>query len=420
MKTRFVVSSGVAAVLLISLFERTGAADWPEFRGPDGQGHATTDSLPLTWSVTENVTWKTPIPGSGWSSPILYRGQLYLTTAVPDSDQEDADYSLRVLALDAGSGQVAWDVEVFGQPGPQAPKIHRKNSHASPTPLARGNQLFVHFGHQGTACLDLTGKILWRQTSLNYQPVHGNGGSPILVDNKLIFSTDGAERTKVIALDTETGNVVWEFDRQSTAVKKFSFSTPLAIEVNGAKQIVSPGSDVVSGLDAETGRELWRVRYDGYSVIPRPVFGQGLVFVCTGYNRPSLLAIDPTGQGDVTDTHVRWQSDKSVPHTPSLLLVDELLYMVSDRGVVSCLEARTGEVQWQERADGNYSASPLYAAGRIYLQSEEGVTTVLAAGPRFQQLARNELNEPTLASHAADRSTLFLRTASQLYRIDQR
>ncbi|MCO6454140.1 MAG: PQQ-binding-like beta-propeller repeat protein [Pirellulaceae bacterium] len=420
MNARFIALCCVTAVLLITLSERTGAADWPEFRGPDGQGHASTDNLPLKWSGTENVTWKTPVPGSGWSSPILYRGRLYLTTAVPDSDQEDSGYSLRVLALEADSGQVAWDVEMFRQPGEQAPKIHRKNSHASPTPLARGDQLFIHFGHQGTACLDLTGKILWRQTSLGYQPVHGNGGSPILVDNKLIFSTDGAERTKVIALETETGNVVWEFDRQSTAVKKFSFSTPLAIEVDGAKQIVSPGSDVVSGLDAETGRELWRVRYDGYSVIPRPVYGQGLVFVCTGYNRPSLLAIDPTGQGDVTDTHVRWQTDKSVPHTPSLLLVDELLYMVSDRGVVSCLVAKTGEVQWQERADGNYSASPLFAAGRIYLQSEEGVTTVLAAGPRFQQLARNELNEPTLASHAVDRSTLFLRTASQLYRIDER
>jgi outer membrane protein assembly factor BamB len=411
--------SAIMVLLMLGL-SSIEAGDWPEFRGPDGQGHALSDSPPLQWSGADNVVWKTPIPGSGWSSPILHRGRLYLTAAVPGDDDKATDLGLRVLALDPGDGRVLWNVEVFRQAGEAAPKIHSKNSHASPTPLARGDRLYVHFGHQGTACLDLSGKILWQQTGLAYKPVHGNGGSPILVDDKLIFSIDGAEQTKVVALSVDDGSVVWQADRQSTAVKKFSFSTPLAIQVSGRTQVISPGSDMVCGLDAANGQEIWRVTYDGYSVIPRPVYGQGLVFVCTGYNRPSLLAIDPTGEGDITESHVRWKTDKGVPHTPSLLLVEDRLFMVSDRGVASCLDALSGEVHWQERVDGNFSASPLYAAGRVYLQSEEGQGTVLEAATEFRPLAKNDLKERSLASYAVDGSTLFIRTDKHLYRIEQR
>lgn len=404
---------------LVSLARGTAAQEWPEFRGPSGQGHAE-GNLPIRWDATTNVTWKTPLPGEGWSSPILHRGRLFLTAAVPQEDGSVTDYALNTLALDPESGKILWNVQVFEQQGEEAPRIHRKNSHASPTPIASGDRLFVHFGHQGTACLDLGGNVVWRQTSLRYNPVHGNGGSPILVDGLLIFSIDGAEQTKVVALDAETGNVAWQADRNSTATKKFSFSTPLAIDVDGRTLVISPGSDMVCALDAKTGREVWRVTYDGYSVIPRPVYGHGLVFVCTGYNRPSLLAIDPTGTGDVTDTHVRWQTNKSVPHTPSLLLVGEELYMVSDRGVATCLDARSGQVHWTERVDGNYSASPLFAEGSIYFQNEEGGGTVIEAGTRFQRLSRNDLGERSLASYAVGDSTLFIRTAGHLYRIEKK
>jgi outer membrane protein assembly factor BamB len=365
------------------------------------------------------VVWKTEIPGEGWSSPVLYRDKLFLTAAVPQGEEGAADYSLRVLAIDPNTGENLWNVEVFRQEAEDAPRIHRKNSHASPTPIAAGDRLYVHFGHQGTACLDLQGNVVWRQTSLSYRPVHGNGGSPILVDGRLVFSIDGAEQTKVVALDAETGQVAWQTDRGSTATKKFSFSTPLAIEVAGRTQVISPGSDMVCAYDAASGAEIWRVLYDGYSVIPRPVFGHGLVFVCTGYNRPSLMAIDPRGEGDVTDSHVRWTTKKSVPHTPSLLLVEDELYMVSDRGIASCLDARTGEVHWTDRVDGNYSASPLYADGHIYLQNEQGLATVLRAGKEFEKLATNSLEERTLASYAVADSALFIRTAGHLYRIEK-
>jgi outer membrane protein assembly factor BamB len=412
----------IYAALLCLLTGATARADnWPEFRGPTGQGIVQKGDLPVEWSGTKNVVWKQPIPGTGWSSPIVYDGRIYLTTAVPLANGRDGDQSLDALCLDAKTGKVLWQTDVFRQNGTTAPRIHGKNSHASPTPLTDGKRLFVHFGHQGTACLDLAGKVLWRNTSLTYEPVHGNGGSPILVDDLLVFSCDGGDQRFVVALDARTGKVRWKTDRPGESDRKFSFSTPLVITVNGQKQIISPGSDMVGAYDPATGREIWRVRYNGgYSVIPRPVYGHGLVFVCTGYTTPALLAIRTDGQGDVTDTHVAWATRKNVPHSPSLLLVGDELYMVSDNGMASCLVARTGNVHWQQqRLPGNYSASPLYAGGKIYFQSEQGVGTILKAGTRFEVVGRNPMGERTLASYAVADGALFLRTEKNLYRIQR-
>lgn len=399
------------AALLLSL-PGAWADDWPEFRGPTGQGLAQ-GNLPVEWSTTKNVVWKKPIPGRGWSSPVVVKGRVYLTTAVPVK----GDQSLGVLCLDAATGKVLWKKEVFRQNGKMSPGIHGKNSHASPTPLVYGNRLYVHFGHQGTACLDLSGKVLWRNRTQKYSPVHGNGGSPILVDDKLIFSCDGGDKRFIVALDRDTGRVRWKTDRKGEAGRKFSFSTPLLITVKGQKQVISPGSNVVGAYDPDTGREIWHIRYNGYSVIPRPVYGHGLVFLSTGYDRPSLLAIRPDGTGDVTDTHVAWRVTKGAPHTPSPLLVGDELYTVSDGGIASCFDARTGTVHWQERVGGAYSASPLYADGRIYLQSEQGQGIVLQAGKEFKVLARNSLGERSLASFAAADGALFIRTEKYLYRI---
>jgi outer membrane protein assembly factor BamB len=260
------------------------AEDWPQFRGPTGQGVTTVTDLPLTWSKDKNVAWKTPIPGRGWSSPVVVGGRIWLTTAVPGQNREQ---SLRLVCLDASTGRILWDREVFRQEA-GAPRIHNKNSHASPSPIVDGPHIYVHFGHQGTACYDRDGKQVWANRTLRYQPVHGNGGTPILVDDKLIFSIDGADKQLVVALNRATGNVVWKTDRKSTAFKKFSFSTPLLIQVDGKPQVISPGSDMVAGYDPADGKEIWRVRYDGYSVIPKPVHGHGLLFLSSGYDRPSL------------------------------------------------------------------------------------------------------------------------------------
>lgn len=392
------------------------AENWPEFRGPTGQGISQASGLPLEWSDTKNVAWKQAVPGLGWSSPVVVEGRVYLTTAIAADDGSN-DQSLSALCLDAGRGDILWNATVFVQRGALAPGIHGKNSHASPTPLVHGDRLFVHFGHQGTACLDLQGNVQWRNTELKYPPVHGNGGTPVLVDGRLIFSCDGGSDPFVAALDADSGQVLWKTPREVEAAKTFAFSTPLVITVGGRRQVISPGANLVSALDPRDGKEIWRVRYEGYSVIPRPVFGHGLVFIGTGFDSASVMAIRPGGRGDVTETHVAWTVREAAPHSPSLLLLDSELYMVSDRGIVTCLEAKTGQTVWQKRVGGNFSASPLYADGKIYLQSEDGVGTVIRAGAPFEKLATNPLNERTLASYAVSNSALFIRSDKHLYRI---
>jgi outer membrane protein assembly factor BamB len=399
------------------------APDWPEFRGPTGQGLATVARAPLKWSSQENIDWKQPIPGRGWSSPVLKEGRLYLTTAVEGQSLQatnapQAGTSLRTLCLDEASGRTIWDVEIFGGESAPTPRIHAKNSHASATPLLVGERIYVHFGHQGTACLDREGKVVWRSTTLNYAPVHGNGGSPIVAGNQLIFSCDGASDPFVAALDTRNGKVVWRSKRETAAKKKFSFSTPLAITVGGKQQIISAGSGTVCAYDPTTGTELWRVAYgEGYSVIPRPVFAHGLIFISTGFDSANVMAIRPDGRGDVTDTHVAWTLKRGAPNTPSLLVAGDELYMVSDGGIASCVDARTGRVHWQERLGGNYSASPVFAAGRVYFQNEEGTGVVLKAGKEFEKLATNPLEERTLASYAVSEGTLFIRAERHLYKV---
>jgi outer membrane protein assembly factor BamB len=396
------------------------AADWPDFRGPTGQGLGQGGGYPIRWSQTENVLWKQAVPGKGWSSPVVCGGRVFLTTAVPVTGAGPGDQSLRAVGLDAATGKLLWEREVFRQDGKTAPRIHGKNSHASPSPVTDGKRLYVHFGHQGTACLDTEGQIVWRNTDLRYQPVHGNGGSPILVGDALVFSVDGSDRQLVVALDCVAGRLRWRTDRKSDAFKKFSFGTPLVITVNGRQQVVSAGSGMVGAYDPATGAEIWRVRYDGYSLVPRPVYGHGLVFLSSGYDSPRMLAVRPDGTGDVTATHVTWTERKGAPHNPSPLLVGDELYFVSDNGVATCLDAKSGQVHWRERLGGTYSASPVYASGRVYFQSEEGKGVVVEAGQRFVQVAVNELGERSLASYAAVDGTLFIRTEGHLYRIGSR
>ncbi len=395
------------------------ADDWPEFRGPNGQGIYSAKKLPLAWSKSEGVKWRTELPGNGWSSPVVVKGIVYLTAAVPvngkTSDKPDLD--LMLMLVDVESGKLLKSVKIFTQLGASAPVIHSKNSHASPTPIVDEDRLYLHFGHQGTACTDLQGNIRWSNKELAYPPVHGNGGSPVVAGKLLIFSRDGADTSEVTALDKMTGKVVWKRERNVEADKKFSFCTPLVIEAAGKKQLILPGSNVVQSLVPETGEEIWRLTYDGYSVIPRPIYADGLLFICTGYNRPSLLAIDPTGTGDVTATHLRWKSDANVPHTPSLVALDGKIFMVSDKGIASGVEAATGKEIWKERIGGNFSASPILVGDRMYLLSEEGDATILQIGDKPKELAKNKLTERCLASPAIIGDDLLIRSADALYRI---
>lgn len=409
----------IALLLVLGLTQFAPAAeplktaDWPQFRGPTGQGIAP-GRLPTEWGPDKNVVWKTGIPGRGWSSPVVAAGKVFLTTAVPQEGSKDQ--SLRALAIDAARGTILWDVEVFHQDA-KAPRVHNKNSHASPTPVVSGDRLFVHFGHQGTACLDFAGKILWQNRSLKYAPVHGNGGSPIILGSLLVFNADGSDRQSIVALDAKSGELRWQTDRSWKYVKGFSFDTPLAIEVAGRTQLVSAASGGVGGYDAETGKEIWHARYDGYSLVPRPIYAKGLVILSSGYDSPKLFAISPDGNGDVSETHVAWSGLGKAPHNPSPLAVGDELYVVADKGFATCLDVRSGKVHWQERLDGDYSASPTFAAGKVYFTSEAGLTTVVDASTTFHRVAQNDIAERTFASFAADGEALLLRTEKHLYRI---
>ena len=393
----------IILLLILSLIPLT---DWPQFRGPTGQGISDERNLPLTWSETQNVRWKTAIPGRGWSSPVIQGDRLWLTTATEEGR------SLRALAININTGTIEKDIELFRLKSPKL--LNAKNSFASPTPIIEGDRVYLHFGAYGTACITQSGDIVWK-TKLEYDNgQHGPGGSPVLYDDLLIVSCDGLEQQFVVALDKATGKVRWKKPREGYQ----AYTTPLVVNLPGGDQVISPGAFQAIAYEPRTGKELWRVKYaEGFSNVPRPVYGDDLVFICTGFQEPSLLAVRLDGRGDVTKSKLAWKLDRGIPRTSSPLLVGNELYIVSDNGIATCIDARTGEELWRARLDGNYSASPIYADGRIYFLSEEGESIVIAPGRQLKHLATNQLDGPTLASMAVSHNSLFIRSATHLYRV---
>ncbi|HEX5889513.1 MAG TPA: PQQ-binding-like beta-propeller repeat protein [Pyrinomonadaceae bacterium] len=382
------------------------AADWPQCRGPSGQGVSDERNLPLTWSENKNVRWKIAIPGRGWSSPVIQGDRIWLTTATEEGR------SLRAIAVDVNTGAIQQNVEIFRLKS--AKLMNEKNSFASPTPVIDGDRVYLHFGAYGTACITQTGEIVWK-TKLEYDNgQHGPGGSPIVYDDLLIVSCDGIESQYVVALDKATGKVRWKKMREGYQ----AYTTPLVVNLPEGDQVISPGAFQAIAYEPRTGKEIWRVKYgDGFSNVPRPVYGHGLVFICTGFQEPSLLAVRPDGRGDVTKSKIAWKLGRAIPRTPSPLLVGDELYIVNDNGVATCIDARTGEELWRARLDGTYSASPVYADGRIYFLSEDGISVVIAPGRQLKHLATNQLEGSTLASIAISHNSLFIRSATHLYRI---
>ena len=387
------------------------AQDWPQFRGPDGQGHSTEKNLPLEWSETKNIAWKTPIAGLGWSSPVVANGKVWITTAT-----EKGGFSLRAIAFDAATGKEVVNVEVFKIPYDRR-EINPKNSWASPTPIIDGDRIYVHFGADGTAALSQTGEIIWKNR-FEYQSQHGAGGSPIVYGDLLIFNCDGSDVAFVVAIDKNTGKQKWKTNRGLPADQ--AYTTPLIIRVGDKDQLISVGAFRARAYDPLTGKEIWRVRYDqGFSNVPRPVFAKGLVFITTGFQQPELLAVRPDGTGDVTKTHIAWSLKRGAPLTPSPLAVGDELYVVNDGGIATCIDAGSGTIVWQQRLGGTYSASPVFADGRIYFLAEQGVTTVILPGKEFKRLATNPLDGGLLASMATSGGAIFLRTDSHLYKVTE-
>jgi outer membrane protein assembly factor BamB len=393
---------------------------WPEFRGPTGQGHSLATGLPTEWSKTKNVRWRQEIEGRAWSSPVVANNTIYVTNAEPLVGKgEDRGVRLTVIAMDAATGKATWTTPIFEVKLGDGLKMHSKNSHASPTLIFEGGKLYAHFGHHGTACVSDSGKLLWQTQEHAYPPVHGTGGSPALWRDLLIFNADGASNPSVIALEKRTGRTAWKVARpENEAKRKFSFSTPLVIDVGGKDQLITCGSGMVQALNPKNGEPIWHVLYGGgYSVVPRPVFAHGMVFLSSGYDKPVGLAIRADGKGDVTTTHVAWTAEKRVPLNPSMLVVGDDLYMLDDKGMLSSRDARTGAVHYEERLIGPSSSSLLYADGHIYAIDEQGKAAVVQPGKTFQVLATSELNEKTLSSMSVCDSDLLIRTEAALYRI---
>ena len=399
---------------------------WPQFRGAEGLGTAPAQSLPLTWSETQNVRWKTAIHGQGWSSPVILGGQVWVSTATPDGRE------LSALALDQETGRVVHDLKLFTVENPQFK--HAFNSYASPTPVIEPGRIYVTFGSPGTAAIDTkTGKVLWERRDLDCNHFRGAGSSPILFRNLLIMHFDGSDVQYVVALDKTTGKTVWKTPRsvdfrdlgpdgkpKADGDFRKAFATPHVIEVNGQPLLISLGGKAAYGYDPMTGTERWRLEEHGsHSASTRPVVGHGMIFYPTGFDTPKLFAIRPDGSGDVSSTHVVWKMARGVPNKPSILLVGEVIYMVNDVGIATAVEAKTGEIVWQSRVGGTFSASPIAAAGRIYLFDEDGKTTVLEAGREFKVLAENQLDNGFMSSPAVAGAALYLRTRTDLYRIEE-
>ena len=392
------------------------AGNWPEFRGPLGNGAVGESTLSLEWSETKNVRWKTALPGSGWSTPVSWDGQLWMTAA------ERKGTELYVLCVDT-AGRLRHRVKVFDVDKPAV--INKLNSHASPSPVVEGDRVWVHFGTNGTACLDTkTARVLWSRRDVNLDHQEGPGSSLMRFENLLIFHCDGRDRQYITALDKSTGKIAWQTKRSLDLSHvgdhaRKAFSTPLVVGTAKAPVLVSPAAQGCYAYDPRTGRELWHVRYSGFSAVPRPVAAAGLVYIVTDFARPQLWAIRTDGRGDVTKSHVAWKFKQQMPSTPSPAVAGGLIYTVSDKGgVACCLDAVTGKLQWKKRLGGNFASSPITSGDRVYFFDRRGQATVMQQGRTSRVLATNRLAGGLMASPAASGDALYLRTGTHLYRVE--
>lgn len=433
--TRLLIAASLAA-----LSTSLPAAEWPEWRGPGGQGHAQATGLPASWSETKNVTWKTELPGRAWSSPVIEGRSIWLTTAIETpAKKEDVErrlkantgdqaltvlerLELRALCVDRDTGKLTENILLLSLREPQW--VHSLNSYASGTPVIEDGKLYCHFGALGNACLDTrTGKVLWINTDLVVMHENGPGSTPVIWKNLMVFHLDGSDQQFIAALDKRTGKLAWKTPRSGEMNKnpqlKKSYGTPIILAINGREQIVSPASDWIYSYD-EQGKELWRVKYGqlGFSLTPRPVVGHGMIFMSTGFMKAQILALKYQG---LEKPEIAWRYEKGAPTMPSPLLVGNELYFVTDSsGILTCLDAKTGVEHYRERLGGNYSSSPTFADGKIYVHNREGLTTVVKPGTKFAVLEKNQLPGKIFASLAAADNALFLRTDTALYRIEEK
>lgn len=407
---RLLLSLGLVASWFVPAF---AAEQWNQYRGPSADGTSSATGLPVTWSETENVKWKTPIRGKAWSSPVVWDNQIWFTTAPADGKE------LFAICLDRNTGKVLHDVKVFDVPQPQF--CHERNSYASATPFLEQDRVYVHFGVHGTACLDMaSGKILWKRNDFECNHHRGAGSSPIVWEDLLILTFDGFDVQYVVALNKATGETVWKTNRNfnygtdNGDVMK-AYATPRVVMVNGQPELVSPSAGSTAGYDPRTGKELWQVKSGGMNAAGRPVVHKDTAFIGTADGGMHLFAVKLGGKGDVTGTHIPWKLAKGYPRYASPIFVNGLLYMGNEQGVITCVEAETGDVKYQKRLGGLFMSSPIFADGKLYFFAEDGVCHVIKPGESFESIAENKLPGGFMASPAIAGKDLILRTKDAVW-----
>lgn len=409
--------------LLIFVSCTSEKQSWTHFRGSNMDGHANVEIAPMHWSDTENIIWKVPVSGLGYSSPVVYDKQIWLTSATEDGTE------FYTYCFDFETGKLLDEKILFSSEEPQ--RIHSTNSYATPTPCIEDGRVYVHYGTFGTACINTNNfKVEWKRNDMPCKHMQGPASSPILHKNKLIVHLEGTEDPYVVALDKQTGETIWKSVRPAEIydplkpVFRKSFHTPLIINVNGKDQLISNSAFLCFAHDVETGEVIWTIEYGFDSTVSQPLYYDGLVYVNSGWifedNKPyytKQFAVDPSGKGDVTKSHVKWMYDDEVPQIPTPVIVNGLMYMVHDRGMVSCIDAKTGEVVWKEKLKGNFNASPIYAAGNIYLTNVKGNCTIIKPGKTFQKVAENDLKETVKAIPVFVDDKMILRSEKALYLI---
>ena len=414
-----VLSSGLIVAVLTAVASPppAGAADWPRFRGPNGQGVSAETSVPTKWGDSENVAWKAPVRAEGWSSPVVAGGKVYLTGTT------DGGKRCHVLAFDAMTGTLAWDKEVFHQ---VPTRKEGKNSYATPTPATDGESVFAVFGEGGVAAVSAGGEVRWTYTAVSHYSRHGLGASPILYKNLVIMPFDGSrpapdekvgwqvpwEESFVLALDAKTGAEVWRAKRGKSRI---AHATPVVFTLGGKDVLVSNAGDVLQGFDPATGQRLWSVRSVGEGLVPSVAIGGKTLFATPGWPTPALRAWTWGGDDPAAAPRLLWEQPRDVPMMPSPLFVNGHVFTVSEKGIAACLDPKTGKAAWSERLPGSYSASPVSAGGKVYALSEQGETTVFDAGPEFGVVARNKLPGLFQATPAISGGRIYLRSDKFLY-----
>lgn len=418
MTLRALCDHGRVLVLLLGICTARAADPWPCLGGPKQDFAAPDADPPVSWSESDNVRWRTAVPGRGWSSPVVGNGKVWVTTAVEDGR------SLRAVSVDVDTGRLRDNIELLALDAPEP--IHKENSHATPTPILRDGRLYAAFGNSGHVCLNLAdGRILWRNTELKLNHKEGPAATPALWNDLFIVTCDGTDMQYIAALHKDTGTLVWRqprsLDLEPTAWdRRKAFSTPLPVTIGDSVRLLNTGSQRLYCNDARTGRELWHVDHPGFNCPALIRVHNGVAYLATSFMTSELLAVrlDPAATGNVTDTHVLWRQAKHVPRISTPILVGDRFFMVSDQGVASWIDAATGRRLWRGKLSGRLLATPLYAGGRLYLFDDQGLALVLAPEDVPRELARNRIDGGCRATPAVAGNALIVRSKTHLLRLE--